>query len=180
MKRFQEKKKIPMKSVPFFLRHCFKLSTALTSVFIPNPMLPRGRATGYARRERNVYPFRPQRLAKMTYGLCSTSIRDSSFVLREVHVARSATPVLPSLTCDVQGAQQHHAPSMMYLGKMFLYGQGFPVDYDMALLWFEKAADKVKRRIRHAFPARRVSYVAVLLLRSTHTTLGTLRQERFA
>lgn len=43
----------------------------------------------------------------------------------------------------MQGAQQHHAPSMMYLGKMFLYGQGFPVDYDMALLWFEKAAEEV-------------------------------------
>lgn len=34
---------------------------------------------------------------------------------------------------------------MMYLGKMFLYGQGFPVDYDMALLWFEKAAEEVIR-----------------------------------
>lgn len=33
---------------------------------------------------------------------------------------------------------------MMYLGKMFLYGQGFPVDYDMALLWFEKAAEEVR------------------------------------
>lgn len=33
---------------------------------------------------------------------------------------------------------------MMYLGKMCLYGQGFPVDYDMALLWFEKAAEEVK------------------------------------
>lgn len=32
---------------------------------------------------------------------------------------------------------------MMYLGKMFLYGQGLPVDYDMALLWFEKAAQQV-------------------------------------
>lgn len=38
---------------------------------------------------------------------------------------------------------------MMYLGKMFLYGQGFPVDYDMALLWFEKAAEEVNRVIRH-------------------------------
>lgn len=43
-----------------------------------------------------------------------------------------------------QGAQQHHAPSMMYLGKVCLFGHGFPVDYDMALLWFERAAMEVK------------------------------------
>lgn len=43
----------------------------------------------------------------------------------------------------MQGAQQHHAPSMMYLGKMCLHGQGMPVDYDMALLWFERAAEEV-------------------------------------
>lgn len=49
----------------------------------------------------------------------------------------------PATTGCVQAAQQHHAPSMMYLGKMCLYGQGFPVDYDMALLWFEKAAEEV-------------------------------------
>lgn len=48
-----------------------------------------------------------------------------------------------SINNNTQAAQQHHAPSMMYLGKMFLYGQGFPVDYDMALLWFEKAAEEV-------------------------------------
>lgn len=38
---------------------------------------------------------------------------------------------------------------MMYLGRMCLYGQGFPVDYDMALLWFEKAAEEVKK-LSHA------------------------------
>ena len=43
-----------------------------------------------------------------------------------------------------QGAQHHHAPSMLYLGKMCLFGRGVPVDYDMALLWFEKAATEVK------------------------------------
>ncbi len=69
---------------------------------------------------------------------------------------------------------------MMYLGKMCLYGQGFPVDYDMALLWFEKAADEVKRRTRHAFPAGRISCAAVVASRTTHITLGILRQERFA
>lgn len=42
-----------------------------------------------------------------------------------------------------QGARRHHTPSMMYLGKMFLYGHGLPVDYDMALLWFEQAAEEV-------------------------------------
>lgn len=54
---------------------------------------------------------------------------------------------------DMQGAQQHHAPSMMYLGKMCLYGQGFPVDYDMALLWFEKAAEEVGDLATTIFPA---------------------------
>lgn len=34
---------------------------------------------------------------------------------------------------------------MLYLGKMCLYGQGFPVDYDMALLWFEQAAEEVSK-----------------------------------
>lgn len=50
-----------------------------------------------------------------------------------------------------QGAQRHHAPSMLYLGKMCLYGQGFPIDYDMALVWFEKAADKA-RKFSSGFP----------------------------
>lgn len=65
------------------------------------------------------------------------------------YVSAASNPPLTK-RCDLparsrtQGAQQHHAPSMMYLGKMFLYGQGFPVDYDMALLWFEKAAEEVR------------------------------------
>lgn len=55
-----------------------------------------------------------------------------------------------------QGARHHHAPSMMYLGKMFLHGQGFPIDYDMALLWFERAAKEVRlatfMKMGHAIP----------------------------
>eukprot|EP00953_Heterococcus_sp_UTEX-ZZ885_P021991 12221-Heterococcus_DN1.PRE.1 len=41
--------------------------------------------------------------------------------------------------CALQAAAAQHAPAMLYLGKMCLHGHGFPPDYDMALMWFEKA-----------------------------------------
>ena len=83
-----------------------------------------------------------------TYADTKSSFRRTAFSIAQPNPTSLFDGSTP-LDIDVQGAQQHHAPSMMYLGKMFLYGQGFPVDYDMALLWFEKTAEEVNRVIRY-------------------------------
>lgn len=39
-----------------------------------------------------------------------------------------------------EAAEAMHGGAMHQLGVMCMYGQGVPVDYDLALLWFERAA----------------------------------------
>ena len=54
---------------------------------------------------------------------------------------RPGTPQdLPrALTLFQKGAARNHGGSCFNLGRMTMYGQGTPVDYDVARYWFSRA-----------------------------------------